>query len=52
MKEKEIEKTLLKLLKQYHHYRFVSGGIFTIFLGWFAGMSLGGFMEWLKSRED
>ena len=52
MKDKEIEKNLLRLLQKYHHYKFMTGGFWSIFRGWFQGMNLGEFMEWLRSRED
>lgn len=50
--KKEEEKHLLRLLEQYHHYLFMSSGFFGIFKGWQMGMNLGGFMQWLKSRQD
>jgi hypothetical protein len=50
---KEEEKTLLWLLEQYHHYKFMNAGFFKGLLGgWYCGMNLGDFMQWLKSRED
>lgn len=47
-----MEKELLRLLKQYHHYKSMSSGFWGIFRGWFAGMNLGDFMQWLESRDD
>ena len=47
-----MEKELLHLLKKYHHYLFMNSGFLGIFKGWYMGMSLGGFMQWLESRES
>lgn len=48
-REKEIEKTLLDLLRKYHHFKFMRAGFFSF--SWYAKMNLGDFMEWLKSRD-
>ena len=50
MKEEEFRKMLAETLSDYHHYKFMSGGILSMF-SWFAGMNLGDFMEWLKSQK-
>lgn len=48
-----MEKELLRLLQQYHHYKFMSNGTLAWLLnGWYSGMDLGGFMQWLQSREN
>lgn len=46
-----MEKELLKLLKDYHHYKVMSGGFFNLFKGWGHGMNLVDFMLWLESRQ-
>lgn len=46
------EKELLRLLKQYHHYLYMQKSFWkSLLLGWYSGMSLGGFMQWLESRQ-
>ena len=44
------EKTLLRLLVKYHHYKFMSAG-FLKFSKNDKGMNLYDFMEWLHARE-
>ena len=48
-KVKQVEEVLLDLLEKYHHYKFMTNR--NPFSGWFAGMNIGDFMQWLKSRE-
>ena len=56
MKEQEIKKIvderLETLLGEYHHYKYMTGGFLSIFKGWFVGMNLGEFMQWLKSKNS
>ena len=52
MTDKEFIRKLHALLNEYHHYKTMSGGFFaTLFGGWYAGMNLGDFMQWLYSRK-
>lgn len=46
-----MEKELLDLLEEYHHYKYMSSGLGGMFKGWGAGMSLVDFMLWLKSKK-
>jgi hypothetical protein len=47
-----MEKELLDLLEDYHHYKTMSAGPFIgLFRGWGAGMNLCDFMLWLHSRK-
>lgn len=48
--EKIVDERLETLLRAYHHNLFMTNN-FRAFFSWFAGMSLGGFMEWLKSKN-
>ncbi len=53
MEDKEIEKVLLRLLEQYHHYLYMNSGFWRWFKNnWYQGMNLGEFMQWLESRKD
>lgn len=50
---KETEKKILDLLKAYHHYLYMTSGLFGwMFKGYYQGMNIIGFMEWLQSRND
>jgi len=46
-----MEKELFRLLQQYHHYKYMNAGFLGIFKGWYCGMNLGDFMQWLESRK-
>lgn len=50
MEKKDIEKVLLDLLSDYHHFKFMTSR--KPYSGWFEEMNLGDFMQWLKSRKD
>lgn len=46
---KLVDKRIEQLLSEYHHYLFMAHP--SPLRGWFAGMSIGGFMQWLKSKN-
>ena len=53
MKNKEIEEKLKKLLREYHHYKFMNQGLINnLIYGYKTDMKLFDFMQWLESRED